>query len=146
MAFLDDIFGSSDSAAQDYLKKALAAYNNVGVPTTESMRVGELPMQTVQGTVTPEDVQVAEQGPTDFTNIALDPSTRAAQMAVLSEYGDIIGSGGLDAAAKLSIQEAIDEAKRQSQAEQGAIMRSAQAMGQGGSDFALTQRAIAAQG
>lgn len=146
MAFLDDIFGSSDSDAQRYLQQALAAYNNVGVPTTESMRVNDLPMQTVQGTVTPEDIAVAEQGPSEYTNISLDPATRAAQMSALQQYMDIANAGGLDAESKLALQQIIDQANAQSRGAQGAIMNEAQAMGQGGGDFALTQRAIAAQG
>lgn len=146
MAFLDDIFGSSDDAAQRYLQQALAAYQNVNTPTVESGRISELPMQTVQGTVTPEDIAVAEQAPTEFTNISLDPATRAAQMSALQQYMDIANAGGLDAESKLALQQIIDQANNQSRGAQGAIMNEAQAMGQGGGDFALTQRAIAAQG
>lgn len=146
MAFLDDIFGSSDNDAQRYLQQALAAYNNLKTPTIEESRIGELPMQTVQGTVTPEDIQVAEQGPSEYTNISLDPSTRAAQMSALQQYIDIANAGGLDAESKLALQQVIDQVNNQSRGAQGAIMNEAQAMGQGGGDFALTQRAIAAQG
>jgi hypothetical protein len=146
MGFLDNVFGSSDSASQDYLNKALAAYRDINVPTTESGTVNALPMQTVQGTVNPDNIEVAAQGPTAYNNISLDPATRAAQMSALGEYSNIASTGGLDANAKLAIQQANDAATRQSQGEQGAIMRSAQAMGQGGGDFALTQRALAAQG
>src|SRR5260221_8597139 len=146
MGFFDDITGSSDSGAQDYLKQALAAYQNVNVPTTEAGKIGELPMQTVQGTVTPQNIAVAEQAPSGYNNIALDPTTRAAQMNALQSYMDIANSGGLDAESKLALQEAIDAANTQSRGAQGAIQNSAQAMGQGGGDFALTQRAIEAQG
>lgn len=146
MGFLDSITGSSDNSAQEYLKQALAAYNNVNVPTVESERVNELPMQSVQGTVNPQDIAVADQAPSEFNNISLDPTTRAAQMSALQSYMDIANSGGLDAESKLAIQQAIDSANNQSRGDQGAIMNSAQAMGQGGGDFALTQRAIASQG
>ncbi len=146
MGLLDSITGSSDNSAQEYLKQALAAYNNVNVPTAESGRVNELPMQTVQGTVNPQDIAVADQAPSEYNNISLDPTTRAAQMSALQSYMDIANSGGLDAESKLAIQEAIDTANNQSRGAQGAIMNSAQAMGQGGGDFALTQRAIASQG
>lgn len=140
------LFDSADSGAQDYLKQALAAYQQVQVPTTTSEQVNDLPMQTVQGTVTPEDINVAQQAPTEYNNISLDPTTRAAQMSALQSYMDIANSGGLDAEAKQAIQEAIDTANNQSRGDQGAIMNAAQAMGQGGGDFALTQRAIASQG
>src|SRR5262249_583059 len=136
----------TDNSAQEYLKQALVAYNNVNVPTVESGRVTDLPMQTVQGTITPQDIKVAEQAPTEYNNISLDPTTRAAQMSALQSYMDIANSGGLDAESKLAIQQAVDAANNQSRGDQGAIMNAAQAMGQGGGDFALTQRAIASQG
>lgn len=140
------LFDSSDSDAQKYLSQALDAYRQANVPTVASETVGNLPMESVQGAVNPDNIQVANQEPTAYNNISLDPATRAAQMSALGQYSNIAGAGGLDANAKLAIQEANDAATRQSQGEQGAIMRSAQAMGQGGGDFALTQRALAAQG
>lgn len=145
MGLLSDIFGGGDDASQRYLQQALQAYNNVNVPTVEQSRISELPMQTVQGTVTPEDIQVTDQGPTDYTNISLDPTTRAAQMSALQQYIDIANAGGLDAESKLALQQILDATNAQSRGAQGAIMNEAQAMGQGGGDFALTQRAIAAQ-
>lgn len=139
------LFDNSDSDAQKYLERALNAYNQVDVPTIASGTVSNLPMETVQGTVNPEAIIAAQQAPTEFNNISLDPATRAAQMSALKQYSDIADAGGLDAGAKLSIQQAIDAANNQSRGAQGAIMNAAQAMGQGGGDFALTQRALAAQ-
>jgi hypothetical protein len=146
MALFDNLFSSSDSASQDYLKKALEAYQQANVPTIASETVGQLPMETVQGTVNPSAIQVATQAPSAYNNIALDPATRAAQMAALSQYTDIAGAGGLDPAAKLALQQTIDATNAQNRGAQEAIMRSAQAEGQGGGDFALTQRAIESQG
>jgi hypothetical protein len=140
------LFDSSDSSSQDYLKQALAAYQTAAVPTIASETVGNLPMQTVQGTVNPNAIQVAQQAPSAYNDISLDPATRAAQMSALSQYTDIANQGGLDANAKLALQQTIDATNAQSQGAQGAIMNQAQAEGQGGGDFALTQRAIAAQG
>ena len=105
-----------------------------------------LPMESVQGTVNPAAIQVARQAPSAYNNIALDPATRAAQMNAFSQYTNIADAGGLDANAKLALQQTIDAANAQSQGAQGAIMNQAQAKGQGGGDFALTQRALAAQG
>lgn len=140
------LFDSSDTNAQDYLKQALAAYQTAAVPTIAAETVGPLPMESVQGAVNPAPIQVAGQAPSAYSGIALDPATRAAQMAALGQYTDIANAGGLDASAKLALQQTIDAANAQSQGAQGAIMRSAQAEGQGGGDFALTQRALAAQG
>lgn len=139
------LFDSSGDDAQDYLSKALAAYNTVGVPEVSQMTVNNLPTQTVQGTVTPADITTATQDDSGYNNISLDPAARAAQMSALKSYTDLADSGGLDAESKLAIQQAIDAANNQSRGAQGAIMNQAQAMGQGGGDFALTQRAIAAQ-
>lgn len=140
------LFDDSDSGAQDYLKQALAAYNQANVPTIASETIANLPQETVQGNVNPNQIQVNTQAPSAYNNISLDPATRAAQMQALASYQNIAGEGGLDAESKLALQQSIDAANVQSQGAQGAIQKQAQAMGQGGGDFALTQRAIAAQG
>jgi hypothetical protein len=140
------LFDDSDSSAQNYLNQALQAYQTINVPTVASEQVNNIPLETVQGTVNPANIQVAEQAPSAYNNIALDPATRAAQMAALGQYTNIANTGGLDANAKLALQQTIDAANAQSQGAQGAIMNQAQAEGQGGGDFALAQRAIAAQG
>lgn len=146
MGLLDVFSGSSDSSAQDYLRKALEQYQGIKTPTVESGQVNALPQETVQGTVTPEEIQAVDQGPSAYNNISLDPAARQAQKNALAAYQEIVNSGGLDAESKLALQQVIDAAKTEAKGEQGAIMQKAQAMGQGGGDFALTQRAIAAQG
>lgn len=146
MSGLGDIFGSSDDESQKYLEQAMQQYNQVQVPTTAEEQVNNLPMESVQGTVNPEQIQAAQQAPTAYNNISLDPSTRQAQINALNAYQTIANTPGLDPAAKLELQQTIDAANQQSQGAQGAIQQQAQAMGQGGGDFALTQRAIAAQG
>lgn len=141
-----DLFDSSDDSAQNYLKQALQQYQNVQAPSIDSGTVSNLPQETVQGTVTPQQIASVDQAGSAYNNISLDPTSRQAMMNALSGYQDIADAGGLDANAKLGIQQAIDAANNQSRGAQGAIMQNAQAMGQGGGDFALTQRAIAAQG
>jgi hypothetical protein len=140
------LFDSSDTNAQDYLKQALAAYTQANVPTVASETVNNLPMQSVQGVVNPNQIQVANQAPSGYNNISLDPSTRAAQINALSQYTNLANAGGLDPAAKLALQQTIDAANTQAQGARGALQEQAQAMGQGGGDFALTQQAIANQG
>jgi hypothetical protein len=140
------LFDSSDTNSQDYLKQALAAYQAANVPTTAQESVTNLPLESIQGQVNASPIQVATQAPSAYNNISLDPATRAAQLSALSQYQNIAGAGGLDANAKLALQQTIDAANVQSQGAQGAIRQQAQAMGQGGGDFALTQRALAAQG
>lgn len=143
---LGDLFGSDDSEAQDYLKQALAQYQQVNVPSVSSETVNNLPQQTVQGTVNPNEIKVAEQAPSAYSNISLDPSTRQAQINALDAYQTIANNPGLDPAAKVALQQTIDAANVQDRGAQGAIMKTAQAEGQGGGDFALTQRAIESQG
>ena len=140
------LFDSSDTSSQGYLQKALAAYNDINAPTVASETVNNLPQETVQGTITPQQIQAVDQAPSAYNNISLDPTTRAAQMSALGQYTNIADAGGLDANAKLGMQQVVNSANEQSQGAQGAIQQQAQAMGQGGGDMALTQRAIAAQG
>lgn len=146
MSFLDDLAGNGDSSTQEYLKQALAQYQNLQTPTIASETVSGLPQETVQGTITPEQIAAVNQAPSAYNGITLNGADQAAQSNALAGYQDIANSGGLDANAKLGIQQAVDAANIQSRGAQGAIMQSAQAQGQGGGDFALTQRAIAAQG
>ncbi len=145
MSFLDSLFGSDDSS-QKYLQQALAQYQNLNIPTVESESVNNLPQETVQGSITPEQEQAALQGDTEQGKIILDPAGRQAQQNALTGYQDIANAGGLDASAKLGIQQAVDAANVQSQGAQGALANQARAMGQGGTLFDLTQRAIAGQG
>lgn len=143
---IGSMFGSSDDEAQDYLKQALQQYQAIKVPTAESGKVESLPEESVQGVVTPDEIHAVDQDPSAYNNIKLDPASRQAMMTALQGYSDLSDAGGLDANAKLGIQQVLDAANRQSQGAQGAIQNQAQAMGRGGGDFALTQRAIAAQG
>ncbi len=139
-------FDSTDDESQKYLQQALGQYAQAAVPDISQETVRNLPQESVQGEINPNQIQAADQAPSAYGNIALDPQTRQAQINALGQYSNIADQGGLDAEGKLAIQQAIDAANTQSQGAQGAIQNQAQAMGQGGGDFALTQRAIAAQG
>lgn len=146
MGLLDDIAGNGDSATQQYLQQALQQYQTLQTPTIASEQVTGLPQETVQGNVTPEQIAAINQAPSAYNDVTLNGADQAAQSNALAGYQDIANSGGLDAEAQLGLQQAIQAANTQSQGAQGAIQQQAQAMGQGGGDFALTQRAIAAQG
>lgn len=146
MGFFDDLSGSGDSSTQKYLQDALKQYQQLQAPTVDSGKLNGLPEETVQGTVTPEKIAAIDQDPSAYNDIHLDPTSRQSMLNALQGFQSISDEGGLDANAKLGIQQVIDATNRQSQGAQGAIQQQAQAMGQGGGDFALTQRAIAAQG
>ena len=143
---LGDLFGTDDTEAQGYLQQALQQYQNIQTPSIASETVSNLPQQTVQGVVNPNQIQVANQAPSAYNNISLDPATRQAQINAMNSYQQIADQGGLDPASKLALQQTIDAANEQSQGAQGAIQNQAQAQGQGNNAFDLTQRAIAAQG
>lgn len=146
MGMLDSLFSSGDDSAQKYLQQALAQYQNIQAPSIESEKVSGLPQESVQGTLTPEEIKAVDQDESAYNNISLDPSSRQAMMNALKGFQTVGDEGGLDANAKLGIQQVLDATNNQSRGEQGAIQQKAQEMGQGGGDFALTQRAIAAQG
>lgn len=146
MSFWDDLAGNGDSATQQYLQDALKKYQTLQTPTIQSEQVNNIPQETVQGTVTPEQIESVDQAPSAYNNVVLDPQSRQAVVNALTGYQSIADDGGLDANAKLGIQQAEDAATTQSRGEQGAIQNAAQAMGQGGGDFALVQRALSGQG
>lgn len=145
MGLFDGLFGS-DEESQNYLSDALRDFQNVSVPDVASEQVQDLPMESVEGAINPESVGASTQDTNAYDNINLDPSSRAAQEAALSGYTDIANSGGLDAAAKLGIQEANDSANTLAQGQRGALQAQAQAEGQGGGANSLVLQAIANQG
>lgn len=140
------MFDSDDDAAQNYLQQALQQYQNVSVPSEQASEVTSLPQETVQGSVNPETQQAVDIDSNADNDIAIDPSSRAAQEQALGGYTDIANAGGLDANAQLGLQQTIDAANEQSQGAQGAIQQQAQAEGQGGGLNDLALRSIAAQG
>lgn len=147
MGMFSGLFGdSTDDSAENYLSQALQQYANVQNPSVASETVSNLPQETVQGSVNPEQQQGILQGSSALNNIQLDPENQQAQENALGGYQDIADAGGLDANAKLAIQEANQAANVQSQGAQGAIQQSAQAEGQGGGINALVLRGQAAQG
>jgi hypothetical protein len=146
MSLLSDITGDSDTDAQNYLNQAANAYQSAAVPTIGQESVNNIPLESVQGTVSANPIAVAQQAPSAYNNISIDPATRAAQMQALTQYQQIANTAGLDPASALAMQQIVNAANVQNQGAQGAIQQQAQEMGQGGGDFALTQRAIAAQG
>src|ERR1039458_10771874 len=99
------LYDSSDTSSQDYLKQALDQYQNVAVPSVAAEQVTNLPQESVQGTVTPQQIEAVDQAGSAYNNISLDPATRAAQMSALGQYTDIANAGGLDANAKLRSEE-----------------------------------------
>lgn len=143
---LNSLFGNDDSDAEGYLQQALQQYQQLNVPTVASETVSGLPQETVQGSINPEQQQAVTQGDSALNDIHLDPSTRQAEISALGGYQDIANSGGLDASAMLGIRQAENAATVQSQGEQGAIQKQAEAEGQGGGLNALTLRSQAAQG
>lgn len=143
---LNSLFGNDDNDAEGYLQQALQQYQNLNVPTVASETVSDLPQETVQGSINPEEQQAVTQGDSELNNIKLNPADQQSQQNALAGYQDIADSGGLDAASKLGIQEAINAANVQSQGAQGAIQQQAQAEGQGGGLNSLVLRGQAAQG
>lgn len=141
-----DALGGGEGESQDYLKKALAQFQDLQTPTIASETVSNLPQETVQGAITPTPINAAKEGDTAFNNISLDPATRQAQMTALGGFQDIAGSGGLDANALLGLKQAEDRANATNAGMQGAILANAKATGNGGSDNTITQRLLAAQG
>lgn len=146
MSGISDLFGGTDdNDAQGYLQRALQQYQNLNVPTVDSEKVNNIPQETVQGSINPEQQQAVTQDDSALNGIHLDPNDKQSQQNALAGYQDIANRGGLDANAKLGIQQATNAANVQSQGAQGAIQQTAQAEGQGGGLNALVLRGQAAQ-
>jgi hypothetical protein len=145
MALLDALTGN-DSEEQKYLQQALAQYQNLQAPTTQQLQVGNIPLQSVQGAINPEQVQGVTENPVAVSQVALNPASTQAQTNAIGGEQEIANSGGLDAAAQLGIQQATQASNNALSGNLGAIMQNAQSQGNAGSGAVLAERLSAAQG
>ena len=90
---------------------------------------------------------IAEQlGPSAMEGIQGDPALRQAQLLALKKLQDVGNSDGMDAESRQALEQARQEAMRQNQADQQAILSGAAARGMRGSGMAMSAQLQAQQG
>lgn len=125
-------------------EEALKQYLNLNVPDPDKQKL-ILQQYQMTGKLDPEMEAAIAQGTSAQDKIALDPSTRAAQMSALSQLTDITANQGMDAQEKNQIQQALNQVNANTRGQTGAILQNAAARGVGGSGASLAAELEAAQ-
>lgn len=144
------IIGSGQSAAQ--LAAAQAARQDsvnqwlkVNVPDPAQQAI-ELKNFQVTGQLSPQLQTAFTQSQTGLKNLAVDPTSRAAEVQALTQMQNIANEGGMDAQAKQAEAQALNTANANEQGQRGAIVQSFAQQGKGGAGAELAAELQASQG
>lgn len=127
-----------ESDARNARNAQLAEFANIKIPTIEEQMLDLAKYQSA-GTLTPEAIQLINQGPTALEQIQLDPRLKSAQLSALEQMSGL-ASGNLSQADLAGFELARRSAANEAQAKQGQIMQEMRARGQGGSGVELIAR------
>lgn len=141
MGFLDQI----SDPGKDERRRAREIMEGVRLPESNDLAL-QLQRLVQTGELRPEEVETILQGPSAYQEITTDPRLRSAQTDTLGRFREIADAGGLDARAKLGLQDALDAQATETRGQEGAIAANFRARGIGGSDLESLQRLIAQQG
>ena len=129
---------SEMKSANRLMRDNIARLEAIGIPTIEAQRIAlEAPELVGQ-------LEAEALGPSRFEEISMDPRLQAAQMAALENITGIAEAGGLDAQARLNLEEGL---ARASGAEQARLqqLREDPTLGQG-QRLALQAQAVQGSG
>lgn len=140
MGFLDSILGAGDSG-----KKARKELASVPVPDASDLEL-QLQKLVQTGELRPEELERILQGPSAYEEISADPRLRSGQTDALARLQEIAGAGGLDARARLGLDDALEQQRTETRGQNEAVMANARARGIGGSDLEFLNRMIGQQG
>lgn len=118
---------------------ALDAINGVKTPDASQMMI-TLQNMVQQGTITPQQMQVALVDKNAFDNITSTPEFAAAQQGALQQLQQIGSEGGLTAIDKAKLQDVTDQQNQVNRGQEQAIMQNARERGIGGSGLELASR------
>lgn len=131
-------------AAERARQQAIQQWLSINVPDPEQQKIA-LQHYKRTGSLTPELENALQQDKTELGGIILDPTSRAAQLSALSKMQELAASGGMDAQAKLKLQQAIDDANSNEKAQRDAIVQDYARRGMGGSGAQLQAQLLASQ-
>lgn len=148
-SLLGGLFGSSAAskdreAANAARQQALQQYLSIHVPDVAQQKV-ILDHYKQTGQMDPKLEQSFNQSQSQLGGIALDPTSKLAQMSALSKMQGIADQGGLDAQAKDKLQQGINTANTNEQGQRDAIVQNFAQRGMNGSGAALQAQLLASQ-
>lgn len=141
--FTDALSGGQRKDQIQAQQEALAALQNVETPDPEAMKV-QLQEMISQGLITPEQAQAALIQSSAYDQVRLDPGTRQAQIAALSQLQDI-SDDGFTAQQAADLGRIKSNAATESRGAQQAILQNAQERGVGGGGLEMLSRMQAQQ-
>lgn len=122
---------------------ALAQFSNLDVPDIEKMKLA-LEQYSSAGTLTPEMVELIQQGDTALSSVSTDPRLRQSQLDSLSGLEEL-ATRGMSAGDLAGMELARRNAAAEAQAKQGQILQNMQQRGIGGSGAELLASLTSAQ-
>jgi len=117
-----------NNAGTDYIQKAVAALQGVGVPNASQLTLPELQKYVVAGVLTPEQYQAISADPNTYQQItgATDQSGTSAQKAALQQLGGIVQAGGSTPINEANLRNNINQTNQAMQGARQGIMENAQ--------------------
>lgn len=135
----------SDAQAKELIQKAVAQYDQIGVPPAESMQIILEELRNT-GQMTPQLEQTFQQVDTEMKNISADPRGQEAQYQALQELEDLGMSGGMSLTDKAVLEDTMGDIDARGRGAREAINTSLKARGAYGSGAELAFKLQAQQG
>lgn len=126
---------SDDAQAQATQAAALAALQNINVPTVQSEEL-KLALEQNAGQLSPESEGTEQIGSNALNNVTTDPRLAAAQMGALQSLQQQ-GTSGLTASDKANLQQIENQASQQAASQNAGTLQQFAQRGQAGSGASL---------
>lgn len=134
-----------EQEALDILRRNKAELSKIQIPEVQEMLYQAAPEEFVGPIKAANIGQMERMGPSAMDLIQTDPIYAEAMQNTLGSYQDIIEGGGMTDMERLNYERALQQAERQSSAEQAGIAQAMARRGLGGSGQELAQRLAASQ-
>lgn len=122
MSVLDVLTGGQNEKASRALEEAQNRIGGVKVPDAAQLSLPELQKLVVAGVMTPAQAEAALVKSDAYQGIPAGGPGLDAETAALSKLQDISESGGMDAEARATLNDALEKGKIQGQGSRGYIM------------------------
>lgn len=122
MSLLDILTGGKDADAERRLEEAQNRIAGVAVPNAAQLTLPQLQKLVVAGVMTPAQAEAALVKSNAYDKVAPGGQGLDAEIAALAKLSDIADSGGMDAEAKATLNDALSKARTQGQGERQYIL------------------------
>ena len=142
---LSKLIGATDSGASAELQQAMDEINSLKSPSVQDLTYN-LDRLVSQGALTPDQARAILMEKTAYSDIAVDPTLKNAQMEALNQLKEISDAGGLTIQDRAKLEEVVSRIGQEERGAREAIVQNQQAMGRGGTGMELAAKLIGQQG